>query len=370
MCRKIIAGLLALTLILLCFGCGKGGVTKLKADQKVAVLVESVNNASETYQAVRQLSASYGDSVQILPYPQGYFSNKELLAELAVSAVQDPAVKAIVVVDAVPGTAEAVRQAREARSDLAIVVCNPYEDTAAFTENADLVLGLDVAAYTDAVIAQTKSFGAENFVFFSTRRDMENALIKNLYDAMGKACEKEKLKFDGNACIDRIGEGKSLDDAKLFIAEAGTRKVNKFGKKTAMFCTDPLMQGALAKAAADHEMYMAAAFLPSPLALAADLGVDLAGHETDSAYAMEQLKAAASESGIAGRTATWSYSEPVVLVQAAFAYAAGFAAGDTGTVCTLEDAGALVKQYAGDAKAELTADANGAYLLASDLVTL
>ena len=141
----------------------------------------------------------------------------------------------------------------------------------------------------------------------------------------------------------------------------------KFGTKTALFCTEPQVQGALAAQAIRHGMVMPATFMPSPLSLAADLGVDLTGHETDSAYALEQLKA--GDSGAAGHVATWSFSAYAAFLQAALDAAIG-AVNDSGPAASVKSVTDLLTANNGGTAVTVTTDANKAYLVQSGLVVL
>jgi hypothetical protein len=175
------------------------------------------------------------------------------------------------------------------------------------------------------------------------------------------------MTFKVTPCVDQYGSGETLEDAKRYLSEDVPRQNNTFGEKTALICTEPQVQGALAAQAIRYGMVMPATFMPSPISLSADLGVDLTDHETDSAYALEQLRA--KDVGAAGHVATWTFSAYAAFVQAAFDYASGVLNG-SGTETSTDRVKALVEKYTAGAEVSVSTDANGAYLVQSDLITL
>ena len=115
---------------------------------------------------------------------------------------------------------------------------------------------------------------------------------------------------------------------------------------------------------------MPSVFLPSPLTLAAELGLDIAGHETDSAFALQALQDAAAENGTKDRVATWRFSEPVVSLLAAMDYAAAVTQGDAGLMVDSEQVNGYVKAHTDANFAFSESEWNNVYLFTSTSVTL
>ena len=382
MFKKCFAGMLAVMLLLLCFACGQtaeGGTTAatkaeatevetnpIEGDGKIAVIVGNAEQEPELYPTAKQLSDAYGDTLMILGYSPSYYAVATGLTDSAVAAARDPSVKALVFAGGVNGTANAAEAARRERDDLYIIVCNPLEGTDAFKETADLVLSVDFAALANKMVQDAKSFGAENFLFYTTDRSLKLSAIRALRTAVNDACKSAGLTSKALSCVDIYAAGKTLDMAKRYLAEDALRKAESIGKKTALFCTEPFVQGALAEAAAAQGMFMPASFLPSPIALADGLGLTLTGHEADSAYALAQLQAAAKDNGTAGHVMTWSFSTPIVFLQAAVDQACAVL--DGGAEATADSVQTLVQSHT-DASLTVTADGN-VFLVDSTPVTL
>lgn len=339
MCKRIIAGLTALLLLCLCFGCGQKAddrttastaagtkenviaTNAVDADGKIAVIVGNADQEPELYPAARQLSDAYGDSLMILGYSASYYLSGTGLNESALAAAGDPLVKVLIFAGGVYGTANAAKQARAARDDLYIIVCNPLEGAEAFADCADLVLTVDFDALAEGMVAYAKEQGAKAFVFYTTSRTLKQGAMRALRTEVETLCEKEKITCKAVSCIDILESQKPLDYAQRYIGEDTLRRFEEFGAETALFATEREIQGTLAQDAAKHGMTVPAVFPPSPIALASSLGVDLTGHETDSAYALAQVKKTAAEEGWADCARTWSFSAPIVFLQAAVDHA-------------------------------------------------
>lgn len=373
MCRRITAAVLAVLLILLTFGCGKGSdenatnrVQDSAENGKIAIVIGAYEQSPEIYAAANEISKAHPESVILLKYAEDFHTDVTAVTSVATAVAENHNVKAILFADGVKGTAAAVKAVRDMRDDICIVVCDPHESTLE-SKAADLMLSVDFPELGTSMVEKAKEMGAENFVFYSTRRHLKYSSVIALRNAAEAACKDEGLTFSATSSIDLYESGRTLESAKKYLAEDAARKEEKFGKKTALFCTEPLVQGALASEAIAHGMVMPATFMPSPLALAKDLGVDLKDHETDSAYAMKQL--GDQNVGADGIVATWGFSVYTAFLQTAYDYAAGVLNG-SGKATSVERIQKLLADHTAGAQITVTTDANGAYLVQSELVTL
>lgn len=375
MFKKCLAALLAVCLILLSFGCGQkpGGEsteTTLKSaaedGQKVAIIVGEKSVDPETFSAASEIARAYDSSLMLLTFGAEYAADPDAIKTLAEKVAGDDSVQAILFANGVKGTGTAVQRVREMRSDICIAVCNPHEGSVNM-HGADLVLSVDFPALGEAMVNKAKDMGAENFVFYTTNRHMKYSSVVALRSAAEDACKQQKMTFKLASSVDLLENGRDLETAKLYIAEDAARKNEKFGQKTALVSTEPQVQGAVAAEAVRYGMVMPATFLPSPLLLAADLGVDMTGHETDSAYALEQIRA--GESGAAGHVATWGFSANTAFLQAVLDWTSRVVGGG-GRAVTTDEMQELLIPYTFGADVTVTKDANGAFLVQSELVTL
>ena len=373
MSKRITAAVLAVLMILLTFGCGKSTdnkTTTVKTESaengKIAIVIGDPEQAPEVYAAANEIAAAHPASVMLVKYGKNFHTDPAAVTNVATSVAYSQEVRAVIFADGVKGTAAAIKAVREKRDDLCIVVCNPHESTLE-SKDADLMLSVDFPALGTAMVEKAKEMGAENFVFYSTRRHLKYSSVIALRTAAETACKAEGLAFYPTASIDLYESGRTLETAKTYLAEDAARKEEKYGKKTALFCTEPQVQGALAAEAKGRGMVMPATFMPSPVSLCADLGVDLTDHRTDSAYAVTQL--GADSVGVKGVVATWGFSAYAAFIQTAYDYAADVLAG-SGKALSVERVEKLLADHTGDVKFTVKTDANGAYLVQSDLITL
>ncbi len=373
MYRRVLAAVLAVCLLLLTFGCGNGTADpKQSVDDdsaengKIAIVLGDQTQCPEVYAAASEIARSHPASVMLLKYAGNFHTDLNAVTNIAKAAAENDNIKVILFADGVKGTGAAVQAVREARDDVCIVVCNPHEGSVEM-KGANLILSVDFPALGRAMVEKAKEMGAENFIFYTTNRHLKYSSVVALRRAAEMACEDEGLTFKLSTSVDLYDRGRTLESAKKFLYEDVSRMDETLGKKTALVCTEPQVQGALAAQAILREMVMPATFMPSPLSLSADLSADLTDHYTDSAYAMEQLRA--ENIGATGRVATWGFSAYTTFLQAAYAYAAGVLNG-SGTQTTIDDVQKQIANYAAGAQITVTTDANGAYLVQSELITL
>lgn len=379
MLKRICAAALALLLTCLCVGCGaktetasttaadasEASVQTVGSDDRIAILVGDETQEPELYAAVKQLAGVYGDTIMMLRYSDAYYTSSNGLTDSALAAARDSRVKALIFAGGVNGTVNAAMQAREARKDLCIIACNPLEGTQALSPYADVILSVDFTALAKDLVAQAKAMGAENFVFYTTDRELKLAAIRDMRKTIEQSCKAEEMTCKAASSIDLAAAGNTLETAKRFLLEDAERRADKLGKKTALFCTEPRVQGGVAAAAAQYGLVVPGTFLPSPYALAMELDADLAGHTADSAYALEQLRGNAD---VAGRVATWSFSAPIGLLQAAMDYALAVLAGDADQTPDAAAVERMVKAHTDDAVTVSAKD--GVFLLTSDSIVL
>lgn len=347
MYRRVLAALIAVLMILLTFGCGKGtgdtGASKPAEDTaengKIAIVLGAYEQSPEVFAAVDAIAKAHPESVTTVKYAENFYDDDTAVTKAVLPVAENENVKAVIFADGVKGTGAAVKAVREKRKDVCIAVCNPHEGSVEM-KGANLVLSVDFPALGAAMVKQAKEMGAENFVFYTTNRHLKFASVVALRQAAEKACKTEKLTFKATSCMDLYEEGRTPETAKKHITEDVPRMDAKLGKKTALFCTEPQLQQTLADETVRHGMVMPATFLPAPVK---------AQTEGD------------------GRIAAWSFSSYTAFLQAAHAYCSGVLNG-SGNATTVERVQKLLSGFTDGTEVTVTTDANGAYLVQSALV--
>ncbi|MBQ3151511.1 MAG: DUF3798 domain-containing protein [Clostridia bacterium] len=371
--KKILSLVLATALLLCLFGCNdKPAETKdetpvLKG--KVALFIGSQESDKETFSKSVEFAKEYGNEIMILGYDPYESGQNGTMEKVALSTADDPEVKAMIFSNGVDGTEDTVKQVREKRSDMFIMVCNPVEGVDEVSRYADVVISLDFTEFGKSMVEASKSMGAENFVFYSFNRHIAYPAVRQLRTAVEEACKESEMTFKLATSVDAYEKSRDVETAKLYITEDVTRKDNKFGKNTVLFSTDSLVQSTLATEVKEHGMMMVSSFLPSPLAVAEAFSVSLLEKPTDSAYVMEELKKNVADSAVSGRVATWGCSLPVLMIESCIDLALDIVE-DGEKEINAEGISELLNTYSYGAKIAVKEAECGAYLVTSDFIIL
>ena len=82
--------------------------------------------------------------------------------------------------------------------------------------------------------------------------------------------------------------------------------MERYGKDTAFYCTNCSMQEPLIREVYEQGAIYTLQCCPSPFhAFPAALNIDMAGHEADVDFLIEQVRAKSTEMGMTGRVSTW-----------------------------------------------------------------
>ena len=125
MSKKIITLLIALVLVLSLVGCGdnKRQSGDEEGNWKIGIVTGTVSQGEEEFVAAKEYVDEYGeDRVIHRTYPDKFMEEQETTISLIVEMASDPDVKAIVVCQAVPGTAAAIEKVKETRDDILFIV--------------------------------------------------------------------------------------------------------------------------------------------------------------------------------------------------------------------------------------------------------
>ncbi|MCC5909459.1 MAG: DUF3798 domain-containing protein [Clostridiaceae bacterium] len=83
---------------------------------KIGLATSTVSQNEEEFRAAEEMVARYGaDVIRHVTYPDRFMQEQETTISQIVALAADPEVKAIVVVQAVPGTAAAIDRIKETR---------------------------------------------------------------------------------------------------------------------------------------------------------------------------------------------------------------------------------------------------------------
>ena len=135
--KKLLALLLALTMVVALCACGQ--TAKKDEGPHIGIVTGSVSQSEDDRRGAEAFQAKYGeDMVKLAIYPDNFTEELETTIQTIVNLSDDPQMKAIIVNQAVPGTAEAFRQIKEKRPDILCIAGESHEDIALIESAADL----------------------------------------------------------------------------------------------------------------------------------------------------------------------------------------------------------------------------------------
>lgn len=334
-----------------------GEATEAAAPEKfkIGIITGTASQGDEEITQANKMKEKYGDLIVTSTYPDNFSTETETVISNAVAMASDPEVKAIVWCQAIPGTAAAIDKVRETRPDMIFIAGTPGEDPGVINPKADIVLQVDEPGCGVVIPAQAKKQGAKTMIHYSFPRHMSYALIVARHENLKKYCEEEGIELVDVTAPDPTGDS-GITGAQQFILEDVPRQIEKYGKDTVFFTTNCGMQEPLIRSVFEQGAIYSLQCCPSPFhAFPAALNIDMAGHEADVNYMMEQLQLKVDEANMGGRVSTWGVPCNMLFVSAGVEYAKKVLEGETNGVVLDED---LLKETIQQCAKDFTADAS------------
>lgn len=299
---------------------------------KIGIATGTVSQGEEEFRAAQNMIAKYGeDRIVHITYPDRFAQETETTISQISALASDPDVKAIIITQAVTGSAAAIDRVKESRDDIIFILGAPHEDPDTVIPRADMILELDQITRGRRIIETAKEMGAETFIHYSFPRHMAMELLAARRDEMVKTAEELGIAFYEVDAPDPTGDA-GVPGAQQFIMEDVPRQIEKYGKNTAVFSTNCGMQEPLIKQALEYGAIYAEQCCPSPYhaypgALGIEIPEDKAG---DVAYIHEQIAAKVAEKEGTGRFGTWLKPANPTMIEAGVEYAMLYGKGEVG----------------------------------------
>ena len=307
--RKLVAVILVLAFLVV----GADVFAQAKAKFHIGIATETVSQAEDDLRGAEQLIKEYGSvkdggMIQHITYPDDFMSQQETFISSIVSFADDPLMKAIIVNNAIPGTAEAFKRVRAKRPDILLLAGEPHEDPLVIQQAADLAVSNDFVSRGYTIIWAAKQLGAKNFVHISFPRHMSYETLGRRRAIMEEACKDLGINFYFETAPDPTSDV-GVAGAQQFILEKVPQWVQKYGKDTAFFCTNDAHTEPLLKQLLAYGGIFVEADLPSPLmGYPGALGLDLSKEAGDFPAILKKVEKAVIDKGGAGRFGTWAFS--------------------------------------------------------------
>lgn len=348
MFKRVIAFLLVIAMVMSMAACGDQATIGKDAKWKIGIMTNTVSQNEEEYRAAQNVLAKYGaDHVIHMTYPDKFMDEQETTIANAVSMASDPDLKALLFVQAVPGTAAAIDKVREINPDLLIIAGVPGEDPKMIAEKADVVFQPDELSMGSTIPEQAKKQGAKVFVHYSFPRHMSYPLLAARRDLMKEKCDEIGLEFVDATAPDPTGDA-GTPGAQQFILEDVPRMVDQYGKDTAFFSTNCSMQVPLIKAALDEGAIYPQPCCPSPYhGFPSALGIEIPEDKKgDIGYVVEEIKKGVAAKDGTGRFSTWPVPVAMMFIEAGAEYAIDYIQGNTNGKMDLAKLQEKFKDYA------------------------
>ncbi len=356
--KKLFALILALAMALTLVACGKtetppagngGDEGGDAAAYHIGIITGSVSQSEDDRRGAEAFQAKYGeDMVKLDIYPDNFTEELETTIQKIVSMSDDPLMKAVIVNQSVPGTAEAFRQIKERRPDILCIAGESHEDIALIESAADLTTNNDFVARGYLIIRTAHELGCDTFVHISFPRHMSYETMSRRVAVMQAACEEFGMKFVLETAPDPTSDVGTAG-AQAYVLEKAPEWIEKYGQKSAYFCTNDAHTEPLLKRLLEFGGYFIEADLPSPLmGYPGALGIDLTAEAGDFQKILAKVEKAVCDKGGAGRFGTWAYSYGYTLSAGLAEHAKNVLDGNS-ELCDLDDIAKAFAVYTGDA---------------------
>jgi hypothetical protein len=283
------------------------------AQYHIGIVTGTVSQSEDDLRGAEELIRRYGavaqgGIIQHVTYPDNFMDQMEVTISQITTLASDPLMKAIVVNQAIPGTAEAFKRVKERRSDIILLAGEPHEDPLVIQESASLAISCDFISRGYTIPWAAKQLGADTFVHISFPRHMSYeslGLRRQIFEA---ACNDLGIRFVFVTAPDPTSDV-GVAGAQQYILEQTPQWINQYGKNSVFFCTNDAHTEPLLKQLFAYGGMFVEADLPSPLmGYPGALGIDLSAEAGDFPAILKKVEDAVKAKGGAGKFGTWAFS--------------------------------------------------------------
>jgi len=329
--RSLISIAVLLTIASIPVFAGGGKEAASAKAYKIGIMTGTVAQNEEEFRKAESIQKLYGaDRILVATYPERFMQEQETTISNMMAMASDPALKAIVFVQAVPGAAAAIDRVRQVRPDILFVLGVPGEDPDMIASKGDVILQTDDLARGAQIAQQAKKMGATTLVHYSFPRHMSYEMLSKRRTLMKEAAEKIGLRFVEQDAPDPTGDA-GVPGTQQFIMEDVPRKVAQFGTNVAFFGTNCSMQEPMIRQTVAAKAIYPVQCCPSPFhALPNALGIAVPSEKkADVAWILQEEKSKITASGMKGRVATWPVPVNMMYMEAGVRYAMDYLEGKT-----------------------------------------
>ena len=272
-------------------------------------LSQSEDDLRGAEELIRRYGAvSSGGIIQHVTYPDSFMAQQETTITQITTLAADPLMKAIIVNQGVPGTAEAFRRVKESRPDIMLFAGESHEDPLVIQQAATLAVSADFISRGYTIPWAAKQLGADTFVHISFPRHMSYESLGLRRQIFEEACKDLGIRFVFITAPDPTSDV-GVAGAQQYILEQTPQWIAQYGKNAVFFCTNDAHTEPLLKQLFTYGGMFVEADLPSPLmGYPGALGIDLSAEAGNFPAILKKVEDAVKEKGGAGKFGTWAFS--------------------------------------------------------------
>ena len=279
----------------------------------IGIVTGTVSQSEDDLRGAEELIRRYGAAasggiIQHITYPDSFMDQMETTITQITTLATDPLMKAIVVNQAIPGTAEAFQRIKESRPDILLFAGEAHEDPLVIQQSATLAINSDFISRGYTIPWAAQQLGADTFVHISFPRHMSYeslGLRRQIFEA---ACNDLGIRFVFVTAPDPTSDV-GVAGAQQYILEQTPQWINQYGRNSVFFCTNDAHTEPLLKQLFEYGGMFVEADLPSPLmGYPGALGIDLTAEAGNFPAILKKVEDAVVARGGAGKFGTWAFS--------------------------------------------------------------
>src|SRR5262249_25820012 len=200
--------------------------------------------------------------VMHITYPDNFPAESVTVAAQLTGLAGEMKLKAMVIGQAIPGSAAAANAVRALRPDIRIALVTPRDAPDSVAAACDLAIGPDEVERGRAIVAIAHDMCAGSVVYSSFPRHRDEPLLATQRDMMRSECARRGMRFTSVMMPDPV---EADGPAREFVIRDVPRELQRSGPATAFYATSNEVQEQLIRALVEAQQgYLVEQALPGP----------------------------------------------------------------------------------------------------------
>lgn len=281
------------------------------ASYHVGIVTGTVSQAEDSLRGAEALIAEYGSAseggiIRHATYPDNFMDEQETTISIITGLADDPLMRAIIVNQGIPGTAEAFRQIKERRPEIICISGQANEEPYLISDIADLAMVDDFIARGYLMLKTAHDLGIKTFLHVSFPRHLAMERMQRRRAVMLEAAKEFGIEFIDISSPDPTSDV-GVAGAQQYILENTPVWVAQYGPEVALFTTNDAQKEPMLRQLMKYGGYYIEGDSPI-IGFPGALGLDLSAQAGDFPAILKRVEEAVVEQGGAGRFATWAFS--------------------------------------------------------------